>query len=213
MLDKILDTLLKSLENGNWLVVILVVAIAVVVNLRAILEFFERRGTRREEFVKDALKIDVVRDAARSVLEEELNYLVFKRVTGISADRALREKIKSLVDRSDGELQTFQFARARKHTTMKDGKLLIRITRSDKIEHLFNWSFAVLVAVFALLAFMLPTTVKGASFQQVAIFIGLGTLMFFFALFLVSQTTPITVAKHIKPIVERLEAIPPQDED
>lgn len=206
MLDKLVDVLVKSVQDGQWSVGAFVVVVAVVVNLRAILEFFERRGSRREEFVKEALKIEVVRDAARSFLEEELNYLVFKRVTGISADRPLREKIKSLVEQSRGELQTFQFARARKFIKMKEGKLSIQIGRFDKVEQAFNWVSAVFVAIFAMTGFVLPVLLKGATLQNALLSLGFGVLMFFFSLFLVAQTIPMSVARRIQPVVEKLES-------
>jgi len=52
----------------------MIVAIAFIVNLKAILEFFERRSSRKEKFVKQALGIEAVRDAVRAFLEEELNW-------------------------------------------------------------------------------------------------------------------------------------------
>lgn len=205
MLEKLLDALLKSLENGNWLIVIIIVAIAVIVNLRAILEFIERWGTKREEYIKEALKIETIVGATRVFLEEELNCIIFKKVTEISADRFFREKIKDLVDRSNGDLQPYQFAKARKHLKMKGGKLDIVITRADRVEHVFNFVYAGIMVIFALFFFMLPVSIKFAALHQVVIVMGLGVLMFFFALFLVLQTAPLSVAKHIEPIIKHLE--------
>lgn len=205
MIDKLLDPLLKGLENGNWGIVFVVVAIALIVNLRPILEFLERRESRREEFVKEAIKIDAVAGSVRSFLEEELNYLLFKKVTGIPANRALREKIKDVVDRSAGEIQTFQLARAKKHMKMKDGKLEVSIDTSDKVEWFFNWFAAIAMALFALGFFMLPSAIKGVTLQQLVTLMGLGFLFFLFALFLVSQTIPLSVARKLEPIITRLE--------
>lgn len=212
MLEKLLEHLLNSLDKGNWLVVIVIIAIAVIVNIKAILEFFERRGKRRDEFVKESLKLEEVKDSTRFFLEEELNYLVFKRITGISANKILREKIKILIDKSNGELQTFQLAHASNHLKMKDGKLTINITIADNIEYIFNWSFAIFILLFSLFCLLLPIIVKGIAIQQIVIFIGLSVLMFFFGLFLVSQTLPIFVAKKIHPIIEKIESISVQNE-
>lgn len=212
MIDKLLDPLLKGLESGNWGIVFVVVAIALIVNLRPILEFVERRESRREEFVKEAIKIEAVAGAVRSFLEEELNYLLFKKVTGIPANRALRDKLKDIVDRSGGEIQTFQLARAKKHLRMKDGKLKINIDTSDKVEWLFNWAAAIAMALFALAFFMLPTAaIKGVTLQQLVTLMGLGFLFFIFSLFLVSQTISLSVARKLEPIITRLEAMPEDD--
>jgi hypothetical protein len=211
MIDKLFDPFLKGLESGNWGIVFVVVAVALIVNLRPILEFLERRESRREEFVKEAIKIEAVAGAVRSFLEEELNYLLFKKVTGIPANRALRDKIKDVVDRSAGEIQTFQLARAKNHIKMKDGKLRIIIDTSDKAEWLFNWVAAIAMTLFALGFFMLPSAIKGVTLQQLATLMGIGFLFFLFALFLVSQTIPLSVARKLEPIITKLESPPDND--
>ncbi len=206
MIEKLLDPLLKALESGSWGIVFLLVAVAVIANLRPILEFLERRESRREEFVKGALQVEAVAGAARSFLEEELNYLLFKKVTGIPADRHLREKLKDIVDRSAGEIQTSQLAKkAKPHLRMKGGRLSIVIGTSDRIESAFNWFFAITMAFLAIALFMLPSAIKGVTLQQLLSLMALGIVFFFFALFLVSQTIPLSVAKKISPIIERLE--------
>lgn len=206
MIDKLLEPLLKALETGNWGIVFVVVAIALIFNLRPVLDFLERREGRREEFVKDAIKIEAVAGAARSFLEEELNYLLFKKVTGIAANRALRDKIKDIVDRSAGEIQTFQLAKAKSHIKMKDGKLRVETTGIDKAEWFFNWTLAIAMAFSALVFFMLPSAIKGITLQQLGTLMGLGFLLFLFALFLVSQTIPYSVARKLQPIVAKLES-------
>jgi hypothetical protein len=206
-MEKILEVLLKSIQDGQWSVGAVVVIIAVVVNLRGILDYVERRGSKRENYVKDALKNEVVRDTTRTFLEEELNYLVFRKITGISADRALREKIGMLVDRSGGDLQPFQFARARKFIKLKDGKLTVGVSTFDHIEKYFNRAAAIFVAIFGVGSFILPVAVsKGAPLQYAFTSLAFGMLMVLFALFLLSQTIPIAVAGRIKPIVDKLEA-------
>lgn len=206
MIERLLDPLLKALESGSWGVVFLLVAVAVIVNLRPILEFLERRESRREEFVKAALQVDAVAGAARAFLEEELNYLLFKRVTGIAADRHLREKLKDIVDRSAGELQTYQLAKAKSHLQMKNGKLLVVFRTSDRVEWVFNWTSAVVMAFFAIVLLMLPSTIKGVTLQQLLTLMTLGVVFFLFALFLVSQTISYSVAKKIAPVIAALES-------
>jgi hypothetical protein len=138
-------------------------------------------------------------------LEEELSRIIFEKVTGITADRFLREKIKDLVDRSNGDLQLFQFTRARKHLKMKEGKLDIVITRVDRAEHVFNIVAAMIMAIFGLFYFMLPAATKVITIYQVIIIMGIGVLMFLFAIFLFLQTIPISTAKRIEPIIKHLE--------
>jgi len=206
MVEKLLDPLLKALESGSWGIAFLLVALAVIVKLRPIFEFLERQQSRREEFVKSALQVEAVAGAARSFLEEELNYLLLKKVTGISADRHLREKLKEIVDRSAGEIQTLQLAKAKSHLHLKDGTLSIVLHASDRFEWIFNWVFAVFMAFLAIALFMLPSTIKGITLQQLLSLMALGVVFFVFALFLVSQTISFSVAKNIAPIIAALES-------
>jgi hypothetical protein len=43
MIDKLFDPFLKGLESGNWGIFFVVVAVALIVNLRPILEFLRAR--------------------------------------------------------------------------------------------------------------------------------------------------------------------------
>jgi hypothetical protein len=205
MTDKLLEPLLNALQNGNWGLFFVVIAIALIINLRAIQEFLEYRESRHERFVKEAIKIDSVDPLVRSFLAEELDHVLFKRVTGISADRALREKIKDLVDRSGGELKVSQIAKAKSHVKMKSGRLLIEFTAFDKFHSIVNYCFAIVIAVYALIFFMLPSAIKGVTIQQLTVFMLIGILLFFFSLFIISQTSPYQVARKLKPIIESLE--------
>ncbi|MFO6420537.1 hypothetical protein ACLBKS_10070 [Hylemonella sp. W303a] len=205
-MEMLFDPLLRALETGNWGIVFLVVAVALIFNLRAILDFFEHRRQRREEFVKEALKIDALTDASRSIFEEELNYLLFKKITGISANRALREKLKDIVDRSAGEVQLSHLCRVKNLLRMKSGKLSVVVSRSARFEWGLNWLLAIAMALFALTFFMLPSALKGVTLQQLGSLMTLGMLFFVFALFLVSQTVPVSTAKWLGPLVTRLES-------
>ena len=205
-MDKFLEPLLKGLESGDWSIVFAIVSVALIFNLRPIFDFFERRRQRREEFVKEALKIDALIGASRSILEEELNYLLFKKITGISANRTLRDKLKDVVDRSGGEIQISHLARVKGLIRMKNGQLSIVVGNFAKFEWVINWVLAISMAIFALSFFMLPSAIKGITFQQLISLMALGALFFVFALFLVSQTIPVSTAKWLGPLITRLES-------
>lgn len=205
MLDELIKKLIDSLENGNWLIALVVIAIAIIVNLKDILEFLERQGNKKEEFIKEALKIDSVKGAARTFIEEELNYLIFKKVTGISADKVFREKVKEIIEKAEGELQFFQVARARKHLSVKEGKIIVKLSGWDRVEYYFNWVVAANTVVFGLLFLILPTTIKGLTIYQFAVFFFVSIISFFFSVFLAGQTMPFSEAKRIQPLIERVQ--------
>lgn len=206
MLGTLLNALLKNLENGNWLVVIVIVFIGVSINLRVIIEFADRWGSKREAYIKEALKIETLTGATRIFLEEELNCSIFKKITEISADQIFREKIKYLIDHSNGDLQPFQFTQARKHLKMKEGELVIVITLSDRVGHIINFALSGIMFISVPYYFMSIADMKFTAIYQIVVVIGYGVLMFFFAVFLYWQTTPLLVAKYIEPIIKHLES-------
>ena len=202
----LLDHLLEALKTDNWSVFFSVVAIAVLLNLRYLSKFLEDRATRHQRFVQEALKLEALNQTSRAFLEEELNYIVFRRITGISADEVLKEKLWDVISRSGGELQIRQLSKAREFIRMKDGKLQLVVTTYHVGYAIVNLVFGALVALIGLALFMLPGLVKQTSIDQILTSAALGLVAFVFALFMVAQASPTFVAKRLAPVIDRLEA-------
>lgn len=204
-MEKLIEGLLNSLENGNWVIAVIIIFITAILNIRSIQDFFHLQNRRHEEFIKEALKIDAINDAAKKALIEQLNYIVYKRVTGIAADSILRSKIQILVEDSQGELRTADFTKAQKFIEIRSGRASIKITKWDKVENWFNKVSAVIMLTLAVLTIFLTTTIPEVSLPQIFTLGAVTAMVFGFALFLVTQTVPMTVAKRIAPVVKRLE--------
>ncbi len=202
----LLDHLLEALKTGNWSVFFIVIAIAVLLNLRSLSEFLEDRATRHQRFVQEALKLEALNQTSRAFLEEELNYIVFRRITGISADEVLKEKLWDVISRSGGELQIRQLSKAREFIRMKDGKLQLVVTTYDVGYAIVNLVFGALVALIGLALFMLPGLVKQTSIDQILTSAAVGFVAFAFALFMVAQASPTFVARRLAPVLDRIEA-------
>lgn len=195
------EGLLKLIEhivtNDNWPVLALVAFLVLVFNLKSIQEFLEKQGTRKENFIKEAIELKSVSDSARKLLEEELDYLIVKKATGISADKYMREAILQILEKSKGDLQIFHFARAREHIRMKDKKLVIELGSIDWIQHKYHWFGAIFMALLAFIAFAAPIAAKAITAYQFATSYLLGFAAFAFSMFIVSQTIPYAIAKRI----------------
>lgn len=204
-MTSLLEPLLKALESSNWASFFVVVAIALLFNLRAISEFLEGRAARHQKFVEAALKLERLTNTSRQFLEEELNYYVFKRITGISADATLREKLRDVIERSAGELQIRQLSRVSQFIRVKEGRLTIVVHTIDSVWAYMNLIFGALVSLIALALFMAPGLVKMPTIAQSLVSVGFGVLFFVFAMFMVAEATPALLAKRIAPVVARLE--------
>ena len=201
----ILDRLVKAVEQGEWPVIPVIIVCAVLFKLRTISDYIERRERRKVDFVKEALEMQAVDMVTREFAVEELNSLIFKKVTGITAGKALRERLMDVVGRSGGEVRIESLSRARSHLELREGKLAIRITDADKVEWLFNWGFAICMAIFAMLFLLAPGLMRGWPLLQIFLVAVMGLALFFFALFLASQTIPFAAATKLRPLVEKLE--------
>lgn len=202
---------MNLLNSNNWAGFFIVLAIALVVNLRAVSEYLDTRANRRQKFIEDALKLEKLSDTSKQFLEEELNYYVFKRVTGISADAVLREKLRDVIHRSGGDLQIRQLARVSQFLRMRDGKLTIAVSQGEIAWSWLNQFLAACVALVALSLFMAPGLVKGLAFTQVILSVAFGVFCFAFSMFLVLEAQPGLIAKRISPTLKQLESPPVND--
>jgi len=205
-MSSLLEPLLEALKASNWSTFFVIIAIAVILNLRSLSEFLEDRATRHQRFVQEALKLDALNQTSKLFLEEELNYFIFKRVTGISADAVLREKLQDVISRSGGELQIRQISRASEFIRMREGKLQIVVTTFDIGYALVNLVFGAMVSLIGLALFMLPGLVQKTNIPQIVTSATVGAVFFAFAMFMVAQAFPALIARRLTPIVQRLEA-------
>lgn len=204
-MTSLLQPLIDALTASNWSVFFVIVAIAIVINLKSLSEFIEARSTRHQRFVQEALKLESLNATSKAFLEEELNYFIFKKITGISADATLREKLRDLISRSGGELQIRQVSRASEFIRMKGGKLSLEVSKFDVLYAYSNLVFGALVALIALSLFMLPGFVKETSIPQALVSTAIGAVFFAFSMFMVAQAFPVFIAKRLALVVDRLE--------
>lgn len=210
-MSTILDPLLTALNASNWTAFFVVIAATLILNLKKISDFFDERANRHRNFIEETLKGEAVSGAARTFLEEELNYFIFKKITGISADATLREKLRDVISKSEGELSIRHLAKAGQFIRMKRGKLSIVVTTSDHVWSAINILMACIVSLIALALFMLPGLAKNATMTQTLAAMGFGVIFFAFAVFVMSEAFPAIIGRRIAPIVDRLERIPPGD--
>jgi hypothetical protein len=206
MLAQIIEFLQKNIANENWLGIFVVLFSVFFWKAKNIVEFMMGLKSLREKSLLNALKLKEVTGATRLFLEEEINAIIFKKVSGVWAEKTLREKILDIHDRAKGELSLFQFQKARKHLRIRNEKIVITISTFDKAEYILNWSVALIMAVLAFFSFAVIFVAQKILLLQAATLIGTGFLFFVVSLFLIFQTIPYSVAKHIKLMIEELQS-------
>jgi hypothetical protein len=205
-----LEKLLKlAIENANlttWLAFLVsAIILTVLKNIKSIIEYSERKDSKREKYIKDMLRIKSIDAITKNFLEEEINCIVFRKMTGITADRVNRETIASIIERSNGELPAFRIARAWRFLKMKDRKLHVQIKKVDTAEHYFNRGAAAVMTLFTVAVVLQIFILKGTTPVQMGALVAMGLLGFSFASFLIFQDFPYRVAKAIEPIIIRVQ--------
>jgi len=204
-MSPLIEQLIEALKASNWSLFILIIAIALIINLRPLSDFLEDRATRHQRFIQEALEYESLNKISKSFLEEELSYYIFKRITGISADAVLRAKLQNVISRSQGELQIRQLSKVKDFIRMKDGKLQVKVTNFEIGYAYINLILGVLVALMSLTLFLAPLLGFEANISQIFISIAVSVFLFALSMFMVTQASPALTAKRLAPIVQRLE--------
>jgi len=194
----VLDKLIESLNNGNILLGVVIVAVALVFNYKKIVEFLEERKKARITKLTEALKCDFVTGLTKSHLEEELASEQFKITTGIRLEKQFREAVIQAHRSTNGELAFVHFKRAIPHLFYEQETLKVKILFSEKVIYWFNLVFGFILAFLGLALMVLPSQIEGVSFIQFITIYGAGLFFIAIALFMLSETFPVVSARKIE---------------
>ena len=131
-MQEVLNKIIESLENGNIILVIALVAVALVINSQKILDYYELRKQLRIEKLKEALSSEHVKNNTRAHLENELEAEYFSLATGISLERDFREAIIEAHKASNGNVRFVQFKRALPHIEFNDKVLSVVVSKEKQ---------------------------------------------------------------------------------
>lgn len=204
-INELITITIEKAQNGDFLVAGLVLFFIILFNINNISDFLVRREERKWKYIKETIGLDSISDNVKKLLEEELNKIVFRKITGISASKNMRETILKLISLPDGELQDSHFTKARQHLHMHNNKLEVKLEIIDWFHHKFSWFSAIYVALWVFIAFAIPFTVHTMTATQLILNLLIGFALLGFFMFLVSQTVPYSVAKKIKPLLEKYQ--------
>ena len=194
----VLDTLVESLNNGNILLGVVIVAVALVFNYKKIVEFLEERKKARIAKLTEALKCDFVTGLTKSHLEEEMATEQFRITTGIRLEKQFRESVIQAHKDANGEIAFVHFKRALPHLFCEQSILKVKVSLFDKISYWFNLIFGFFLAFSGLALMVLPSQIEGVSFVQLFTIFGLGCFFIAIALFMLTQTFPVVSARKIE---------------
>jgi hypothetical protein len=195
---EVLDKLIESLNSGNILLGVVIVAVAMVFNYKKIVEFLEERKKARITKLTDALKCDFVTGITKTHLQEELATEQFKITTGIRLEKQFREAVIQAHNSANGELAFIHFKRAIPHLFYEQSRLKVNVSTFEKASYWFNLVFGFILAFSGLALIVLPSQIEGINFVQFITFFGLSCFFIAIGVFMLAQTFPVVSARKIE---------------
>jgi hypothetical protein len=202
---EIIKLVLEHLKTGNWFLISIILTAVTVYKIKNIFEFFDQLSVRRLTFIKDACALEALDAPTRKALIQELNKVVYKRLTSIRTDQFMRERIDKVLEISKGELSLTQFTDAGGHLQAVDHKLVVQITKADKIESRLSLCFASLVIFVAITLMTATSLVLKANGMQMVAMACLTVILFWSAMLIASPFFTYTAAVRLKPVLVRLQ--------
>lgn len=197
----ILDKLVDSLNNGNIVLGLVIVAVALVFNYKKIVDFLEERKKARITMLTEALSCVFVTGLTKEHLQQELATEHFKITTGLRLEQQFREAVIEAHIAAKGELSFLHFRRALPHLFFEQNSLKVKITKLEQVSYWFNLIFGFVLAFLGLIMMVIISQMKDVGiFQVFSVFI-LGCFFVGVCIFMLSQTLPIVSAKKIEKLL------------
>lgn len=197
-MQTLLNSILDSIpEDANFLTFFLFFSFASFVyclsQANVIYDFFEKVNKREILKLKDLLADENISKQAKRTIRNEIDSIIYKKITGISSEKDLQEKIINYHELSEGKLRYSDFQKAKSFLKIeRDGRLNIRTPNIfERILQIYWFFMSVLVFFFiCLLLFALGFTTISIR-EQIAILLSIiyfgFMLLFFFDRILICQ--------------------------
>lgn len=198
MIESLANKLIDSLENDNWLLASLVLVLIAAFKLPSLLDFFEQKGHKKISQIEALLANNHIDEPTRSALKDELNRIAFRKATGISGNKELRDEVVKIIENSNGELQHHQIARAKQYISLESGKLKITLGTADRIWSLLNFGIAAYLGLTGLILLLIMMTQSGLGFLKFITYVLSSITFFVFSILIGTEASRYSAGKLIK---------------
>ena len=200
----IIDKLLDSLKNGNYSIALILVMILLIIKSKDIYKVYQEFKKQKIERLKELQTIDNLNEETKTLIKDSLNNEVFYQLTGINADKYLKNNLIKVYESSKGIITYKDLKISQRFLKIENNVLTIEIKTGDKIEEWFNIFISIILIIIASYFFSIPSLLPNLKLLQVGLALFIGIFIYLFAGFTIAQTFPIRKAKKIKVILENL---------
>lgn len=186
MPGELIKPLIESAQRGDVLLLVAVLFVVVIANFARIDRFFMDRKKVRLKGIEEALRSGRLDAPSSECLKEQAATEHFYVATGIRLERAPRQALLRVYEKSAGALRFAHFKRAVPHYDYKDGQLEVRVGAFERLWMWVGLGFGIPVFILSLPLFFVVlylTLFQGADLWSqlpttlLIVFIGMWTFI------------------------------------
>ena len=206
-MDKILEIIIKYLEEGNYKIVTIIIGVlllvAIVWKSKDFLEYWSNRQNFRRRLLEEIIN-KIQKTEIKNFLEGELIKEYFVRVFKFNAEVIFIEKLIDFHSFLNGEFTFNQIIKSRRYIKFKEGKLSIKTSFVDwVIDALIYYVISFILFIFAASIILLLNFVSWQySLRGVFLFIA-GVVILIFSILIRIQAIPYENAKKLQLKLEQ----------
>lgn len=206
-MDKILEIIIKYLEEGNYKIVTIIIGVlllvAIVWKSKDFLEYWSNRQNFRRRLLEEIIN-KIQKTEIKNFLEGELIKEYFVRVFKFNAEVIFIEKLIDFHSFLNGEFTFNQIIKSRRYIKFKEGKLSIKTSFVDwVIDALIYYVISFILFIFAASIILLLNFVSWQySLRGLFLFIA-GVVILIFSILIRIQAIPYENAKKLQLKLEQ----------
>lgn len=198
-----LETIVKLVNEGKDIsVIVAIIILGSLFNIEKISDFLDKYTNKELMILKNLFGEKVATGKIQAILQDKIDSIIFRHLTGISAEKYLREAIINLHELAGGRLKYIHFKHSLVFLRIDDNDML-RVRNFKWFEvgyYWFNRGASFLFFCLALIGFIVIifySDFSKNSFLQISSLLDV-LILFSSAIFLYSQTLPLEAARKIK---------------
>ena len=203
-MSEISDKLITFISEGNYLIGIMLLGIGIIINIPKIKEFIDSIKKQRINNITEAMQTKQLSEVTTKFLSEKLETEYFYLITGIYAEKPLRDKIIVTHQNANGKLRFKMIEKGFEHLEIENNELTVKFSPLDKIYYLYNFINGILFFMaglfllsYSLIFFDAASTIKIISLTSIGlVLLPIGVSMLFMVL-------PFFSAKKIKKFLSK----------
>jgi hypothetical protein len=204
---KLLETIIKYIEEGNYETLVIIISILILLSFifkfKDFLEYWSNKQNFRRKLLEEIIN-KIQKPEIKKFLEDELIREYFVRVFKFNAEVIFIEKLIDFHKFLNGEFTFNQIIKSYRYIKLKDGKLSINISIVDWVmDALIYYIIAFLLFICAALIILSSTFVSWQySLRGLSLFIT-GVVILIFSVLIWIQVIPYKTATKLQLKLEQ----------